>query len=38
MTPTLVTSCTALALQAAALPEAAPLRAVQACAGRLGAV
>ena len=34
--PTLVTS-SALALQAAELPEAAPLRAVQSCAGRIGA-
>jgi hypothetical protein len=37
MTPTLLTSCSALALQAATPPESAPLRAVQACAGRLGA-
>jgi len=37
MAPTLVTSCAARALQAATPPEAASLRAVQACAGRLGA-
>ena len=37
MAPTLVTACTALALQAAPLPETALLRSVQICIGRFGA-
>ena len=35
--PRSLTACSFLALQAAEPPEPAPLRAVQACAGRLGA-